>query len=81
LCNSSHHATNSCPYYAYYVQPNFASPMDNTDDVLTVPDSSFPLAQCTGLEVGEPFWFDVSDACYESKDTFDKVHNLDYTHL
>jgi len=26
LCSSSDHATNLCPYYACYAQPNYASP-------------------------------------------------------
>jgi len=26
LCKSSDHETNLCPYYAYYAQPDFASP-------------------------------------------------------
>ena len=36
LCNSTDLATNSYPYYACYDQFNFASPMDNTDVVLTL---------------------------------------------
>ena len=48
--------------------------MDNTDVVLTLYDSSFPLAQCMGLEVDEPFWFDAgSYACFKSEDIFDDV--------
>ena len=39
LCGSSNHNIVSCPFYACYTQS----------------DSSFPLAQCTGLEGGEPF--------------------------
>jgi len=79
LCTCYDHAINSCPY-ACYAQPNFASPIDNTDIVLSLHDSSFPLAQHKGLEVGEHFGvftrFDVVDACFESEDTLDVVHNL-----
>jgi len=53
--------------------------MDNTDLVLTLPDSPFPLAQCTGLKVGKLFSFarfDEVNACLEWGDTFDRVHNL-----
>ena len=39
MCNSSDHNISSYPYYACYAHPN----------------SSLPLAQCMGLEVGEPF--------------------------
>ena len=39
FCNSSSHETNSHPYYVCYAQLDFASPMDNTDIVLTVHDS------------------------------------------
>ena len=46
LCHSSDYNINSCPYYTYYAQPDFASPSDNTDFVLTLPDSSFLSAQC-----------------------------------
>ena len=85
LCNSSDHASNSCPHYACYDQPNFVSLWDSTNVVLTLPDSSFPLAQCTGLEVGEPFRFDarfdVSDPCFKSEDILDEVYNLDKTLL
>jgi len=70
LCNSSDHDINSCPYYAYCAQPGFASPVDNIDVVLSLYDSSFPLAQCTGLEVGDPFGVvtrhSIVDACFES---------------
>ena len=66
---SSDRATNSCPHYACYVQPNFASRNNNTDVVMSLPDSSFPLAQCTGLVAGEPFEevvkFSVIDACFK----------------
>ena len=85
MCSSSDHGINLCPYYACYIQPNFVSPWDSTDIVVTLPDSSFPLAQSTGLEVGEPFGFDarfsVTDACLESEDTLDEVYNLDKTPL
>jgi len=85
LRSSSSHATNSYPYYAFYAQPGFVSPWDNTNVVLSLPDSSFPLAQYMGLEVGEPFGFDsridVSNACFESGDTFDEAHDLTKTPL
>ena len=84
MCNSFDHNANSCPYCACYAQPDFASPRDNTDVVLILPDSSFPLTQCTGLEVGDPFGFsrfDEVNACLESRDTFDKVPNLVETPL
>jgi len=55
MCNSFDHDINSRPYYACYAQPKSSSPKDNIDVALTLPDSSFPLAQCTTLEVGEPF--------------------------
>ena len=64
-----------------YAQPNFVPPMDNTKVVLTLHDSSFPLAKCTGLEVGEPFGvvarFSFTNACFQSGDAFDEVHDLD----
>ena len=41
---------NSCPYYACYAQPYFASPRDNTDVLLTLFDLSLPLAQCMGFQ-------------------------------
>ena len=44
LCNSSDHATSSCPYYACYDQFDFVSPWDDTEVVLTLHDSSFSLA-------------------------------------
>ena len=70
LCNSYDHETNLCPYYACYTQPYLASLWQNTDVVLSLYDLSFPLSQCTGLEVGEPFGFDprfhVFDACFKS---------------
>jgi len=66
LYNSSDHDTNSYLYYPCYVQLDFASPKDNTDVVLTSRNSSFPLAQCTWLKVGELFRevarFSVTDA-------------------
>jgi len=31
ICNSSYHNAKSCPYYACYVQPDFASPRDSTN--------------------------------------------------
>jgi len=80
LCNSSNHTTSSCPYYACYAQPDFVSPWDNTDVILCLPDSSFPLALCMGLEPCDPFGFDsridFADTCFESEDIFDKVHDL-----
>ena len=76
---------NLCPYYACYAQPDFVSPWDNTDVVLTLPNSPFPLAQCTGLEVDEPFGVvarsSVVDASFELEDVFDKVHALVKTPL
>ena len=44
MCNSSNHSITSCPYYACSAQPDFASPRDYTDVVLTLPNSSLPLA-------------------------------------
>jgi len=80
MCSSSDHNITSCPYYACFYQPDFASPKDNTDVVLTLPDSSLPLAQCTGFEGGEPFGyatrFSGISAYLESEETFDVVHNL-----
>jgi len=85
LCNSSDHNTNLCPYYACYTQPYVASPWDNTDVVLCLHDSSFPLAQRTGLEAGELFGvvtrFDVADACFKLEDILNEVHDLDETPL
>jgi len=50
---------------------------------LILHDSSFPLAQCTRLDAGEPFGvvarFDVVDACFKSEDILDEVHDLDKT--
>ena len=66
-------------------QPDVASPMDNTDIVLTLPDSSFPLAQCIGLEAGEAFGFiarfNVTNVCFKLEDTFHKVLDLVETPL
>jgi len=85
LCNSFDHATNSCPYYACYDQYDFVSPWDNTDVVLNLRDSSFRLAQCTGLKKGDPLGFDArfdfADACFELEDIFDKVLDLGKTPL
>ena len=51
--------------------------------VLTLPYSSFPLAQYMGLEVGEAFGgiarFSVADGCFESEEILDEVHALDKT--
>jgi len=59
----------SCPYYACY----------------THHDSSLPLAQCTGLEVGEPFGlvarFGMNNACCWLETPFDKLHHLGDTPL
>ena len=57
--------------------------MDNTDVVVTLHDSSFPLAQYTGLKVGEPFGVVARfiDSCFNSKDTLDKVYDLVETPL
>jgi len=55
LYSSSDHAIDSCRYYACYAQLDFVSLVDNTDIVLTLPNSSFALAQCLGLKAGEPF--------------------------
>jgi len=55
LCNSSDYGTKSYPYYACYAQPDFVSPWENTDVVLTLLDSSFSLPQYTRLEAAEPF--------------------------
>jgi len=63
-----------------FAQPDFASLRDNPDVVLTLPDSSFPLADYMGLEVGEPFGlvtkFSAMNACFELEDTLNQVHNL-----
>ena len=64
MCNSSDHNANSCPYSAYYAHP----------------DSSLPLAQCTGLKVGEPFGlvarFGMNNACYGLETPFEEARNL-----
>jgi len=52
LCSSSDCNLNSCPYYACCAQPGFAPPSDSTDVVLTLHDSSLPLAQCTRVRGG-----------------------------
>ena len=53
------------------MQPDFVSPKDNSDIVISLHDSSFPLAQCTGLGEGDPFGFDArfdfADACLSHK--------------
>ena len=73
-------AFNSRSYYVFYAQPDFVSPWDNTEVVLTLHDSSFPLAQCTGPEAGDPFEgvtrFSVVDTFFELKDILDEVHDL-----
>jgi len=78
FCNSSDHETKSCLYYAYCAQHDFVSLLDSTDVVLTLPNSSFPLAQCTELEVGEPFPVvaSVVDVYVELEDTLDEVYDL-----
>jgi len=64
VCNSSDHSVGSCPYYACYAYS----------------DSSLPLAQCKGLEVGESLRlvarFGMNNACRGLEDTFDMEHNL-----
>jgi len=85
FCNFFDHDINSCPYYACYTPPYLTSPWDNTDVVLSLHDSSFPLAQCMELEMGKPYRivarFDVGDACFKSEDILDEVHDLDETPL
>jgi len=43
-------------------------------------NSSSPLAQCTGIKVGEPFGlvsrFGINNACCGLEDSFDEVHHL-----
>ena len=67
------------------MQPDFVSSWDNTDVVLTLPDLSFPLAQCIGLKAGESFEgvarFSVVDACFGSEDNFDEVYDIVKTPL
>ena len=64
LCNSSSHNVSSCPIYACY----------------TPFESSLPLTQCTGLEVGESFGLGaslgVNDACCEIEPPFEEVHHF-----
>jgi len=76
---------NLCPYYACYAQSEVTSPMDSTDDFLTLPDSSFALTQCAGLEAGDPFGFftrfDAVEACFESEETLEEVYDLVETPL
>jgi len=64
LCGSSDHNIVTCPFYACYANP----------------DSSFPLAQCMGFEVGDPFGliakFDVGHSYCALEDTLNVVHNL-----
>jgi len=83
MCSYSSYNINSCPFCSCYTQSKFDSPGDTTDVILTLLDSSFLFAQCTGLDVGESFGlvigFDVVDTCCESKDTFYVVHNLAMT--
>jgi len=85
LCNSFGYDINSCPYYACYAQPDFVSSWDNADVVLTLLDSTFPLAQCTGLDVGDSFVvdarFSVLNACCESENILDEMHDLNKTPL
>jgi len=69
MCSSSDHNANSCPYSAYYAHP----------------DSSLPLAQCTGLEVGEPFRLvarlGMNNAYCGLETPFEEVHHLVKTPL
>jgi len=71
--------------YACYAQPDFASSTDSIDIILTLPNSSFPLPQCTRLEIGKPFGvvsrFSIVDTCFESEDILDEVHALAATPL
>ena len=66
--------------YVLIMQPNFASPRYNTDVILTLHDSSLPLSQCTGFEVGDPFRYVArlsgASACLESEGMFGGVHDL-----
>jgi len=68
-----------------YAQPNFASPRDSINVILALPNSSLPLAQCIGFEVGEPFKYVArlsgANVCLELEGTFDRVHVLARTHL
>ena len=85
LCSSSDHNAKSCPYYTCHAKPNFAPHTDSSDVVLTLSDSSLPLAQCTGFEGGEPFRYVArlsgDSVCSESEDTFDMAHHLASTPL
>jgi len=69
ICSSSDHNIFSCPIYARYSEL----------------DSSFPLAQCMRLEVGEPFGFitrlNAVDLYCQSEDTYYVMHNLVKTPL
>jgi len=64
MCNSSAHNVSSCPYDACY----------------THFDSSLPLTQSMGFDVGEPFGlaasFGMDNACCGLETSFDEVHNL-----
>ena len=59
--------------------------MDNVEVILSLRDSSFPLAQCTRLEVCGPFEgiarFSTVDACFKSEDIFGKMHDVLKTSL
>ena len=85
MCNSSNHNANSYPYYVCCAQHDFASPRFNTNVVLTLPDSSLPLAQCMGFKVGKPFGYvarlNGASACLEFEGIFNKVHDLAWTPL
>ena len=50
MCSFFDHNANSRPYYACYVQPDFAPPRENDDVVLTLFDLSLSLAQLMGFE-------------------------------
>ena len=50
MCSFFDHNANSHPYYACYVQPDFAPPRENDDVVLTLFDLSLSLAQLMGFE-------------------------------
>ena len=64
MCNSSADNVSLCRYYAYCVHS----------------DSSLPLTQSMGLEVGEPVGlgasFGMNNALCGLEDTFDMEHNL-----
>jgi len=80
MCSFSDHNAYSCPYYACYVQPDFAPPRDNDDVILNLSNLPLPLGQHTGFEGGEPFGYVTRlsgvSACLESEDKFDMTHNL-----